>query len=197
MTSKWEKKSRTERRRLSRRHEKLLDFYFGEANFNKSKALALAGYRCPHDYLRLFDHPAIVEETKRRERAAREKFEVTHDRLVEELRRIAFANIYDYGRVDKDGNIFLDFSNVPAEVMAAIGTVTVETYMEGKGDEAREVKRVKVTPYNKLQAIDQLMRHTGLSKDKTSGAIADLAERLNAGLGRLGKLKEEGEDEKG
>ena len=77
----------------------------------------------------------------------------------------------------------------------AIGEVTVETYMEGKGEEAREVKRVRVKPWSKLAALDQLMRHAGLSKDKTNAALLDVAARLTAGLKRIGKDTEKGESD--
>ncbi len=197
MPGKWEKGVRTKRLRLSPRHRKLIDFYFGEANFFKSKAIRLAGYKSnAHDYTRVFDHPAVAEEVERRHREARERHKVTFDRVQNEIAKIAFSSIYDYATVTKDGNLIFDFSQLDAVTAAAIGEVTVESYMEGKGDEAREVKRVRVKPWSKLAALDQLMRHAGLSKDKTGAVLADVAARLGAGLKRIGKAgKEEKDDE--
>lgn len=201
MTSKWEKTVRTKRRRLHLRHEKLIDFYFGEANFNKSKALRLCGYACAHKYTRLFDHPAISEEVERRYKELRERHSVTFDRVRDEIARVAYSNIYDYASREKDakgaftGNLIFDFSALDAVTAASIGEVTIETYEEGKGEDAREVKRVRVKPWNKLAALDQLMRHAGLSKDKTGAALADVAGRLAAGLKRIGGKQKEESDE--
>ena len=201
MTSKWEKTVRTKRRRLHLRHEKLIDFYFGEANFNKSKALRLCGYACAHKYTRLFDHPAISEEIERRYAELRKRHEVTFERVRDEIARVAYTNIYDYATPAKDskgrftGDLIFDFAQLDAATAAAIGEVVVETYTEGKGDDAREVKRIRVKPWNKLVALEQLMRHAGLSKDKTGAALADVAGRLAAGLKRIGGKQKEESDE--
>lgn len=187
MPGKWEKGVRTRRRRLSLRHERLVDLYFGPANFCKSKALRMCGYAHPHKYTRLFDHPAVAEEIERRHREVRERHRVDFDRVQDEIAKIAFFSIYDVARLDEaTGDLLLDFRHLDAAAAAAIGEVTVEVYTEGSGDEAREVKRVRVKPWNKLDALDKLMRHGGLSKDKGDAALGDLAERLRAALSRVG-----------
>lgn len=191
MTSKWEKTARVKKQKLSPRHNQLVNYYFGVANFNKTSALRMAGYGSPHNYIRLFSHPRITEEVERRFRELREKYKVNYDRIIEEVAKIAFSNVLDYGMIDqKTGDILFDFKSADAATLAAIGEVTVETYTEGRGENAREVKRVRVKPWNKLTALDHLMKHTGASKDKGGEVLADLAGRLTAGLGRLGKKKE-------
>lgn len=192
MPGKWEKGVRTRPRRLSLRHEKLVDSYFGEANFCKTKALRMCGYAHAHKYTRLFDHPAIVEEIERRHRVLRERYKVDFDRVQEEIAKIAYSNIYDYatlalnGKGQPTGDLIFDFSQMDAVTAAAIGEVTVEVYTEGSGESAREVKRVRVKPWNKLDALEKLMRHGGLSKDKGDAALGDLAERLRSALSRVG-----------
>ena len=142
-----------------------------------------------------FTNPYSAEEAEieRRQRELRERHRVTFDRVRDEIARIAFSNVLDYATVG-DGELVFKFDDIDAATAAAIGEVTVETYMEGRGDEAREVKRVRVKPWSKLAALDQLMRHAGLSKDKTNAALLDVAARLTAGLKRIGK-KEEKDDE--
>lgn len=44
--------------------------------------------------------------------------------------------------------------------------MTVETFMDGKGDDAREVKRVKFKLADKRGALVELGRHHGIFKDK-------------------------------
>ena len=199
MPAKWEKhRVRRSPDGLSPRYRKLVDAYFGEANFNKSKAIRLAGYKSEgKKYTRVFDNPAIVKEVERRHRDIRERYKVDYNRISAEMARVAFSNIYDYAKVDENKDLVFDFSQLDAVTAAAIGEVTVETYVEGRGEAAREVKRVRVKPWNKMQALDQLMRHSGLSKDKASEAIVDLAARLRQGLGRVGRGDEDGDQSEG
>lgn len=180
------------RQRLSDKHRAVVNYYYGLANFNKTDALRRAGYKHPNHYLRVFNHPGIVEEMERRERLLRERYEVTYDNTIAEIAKIAFSNVLDMARVDeKTGDLLIDFSDAGAAQLAAVGEITVETYMEGRGDDAQEVKRVRVKPYNKLAALDALMRHAGISKDKTGEALSDLVARINAGRKRLGQETED------
>ena len=57
-------------------------------------------------------------------------------------------------------------------------------------DPGVETTEVRVKPHSKVTALDQLMRHAGLSKDKAAGALADLAERVLAGQRRIGRAPE-------
>lgn len=91
------------------------------------------------------------------------RFELTADRVLGEIAKIAYANMDDY--IDRtSGDPLLDFSpeRVTREQMAAVGELTVETYKEGRGDEAREVKRIKFKLHDKLNALDKAMRRLGL-----------------------------------
>ena len=204
MPGKWEKGVRTKRRSISLRHEQLVDLYFGIANFQKCKAMRLAGYKDPEGYCRVFDHPDIVREVDKRHRALRKRYKVSYARTVEEIAKVAYGNVADYADVDDEGNLVLTFTGADADVMATIGEVTTETtsHMEtGKDGKKHKVTvtKMKVKPYNKLSALDQLMRHAGLSKDKTSEAVtALLADRIRGAEARLGnetEAKKEDEDD--
>ncbi len=128
----------------------------------------------------------MAEEIERRHRKVREKYEVTYDRVLEEIAKIAYSNIADYMSINQStGEVEFDFSDADAAVLAGIGEIQVDTRIEGTGEDACEVKRIRVKPHNKSAALDMLMRHAGLSKDKASGALADLAERIAAGQKRL------------
>jgi phage terminase small subunit len=196
MTSAWEKTAPSKKRKLNPRHQRLIDFYFGPANFYKTRALRMAGYAKPDKYLRLFDHPQVSAEVERRYRELRERQAITYDNISQEIAKIAFASLLDYATVDRNtGDLLVDFRQAEAAHLAAIGEVTVETYVGGKGEAAREVKRVRVKPYNKLQALEMLMKHAGLSKDTSSDAAADLAGRIIAGQRRIAKKTGSDEEE--
>jgi phage terminase small subunit len=88
--------------------------------------------------------------------------ELTADMVVDELRKIAFANMAGYMKSTPGGNPYLDFSGLTDAQTAALSEVTVDTYSDGAGDDAREVKRVKFKLHDKLSALDKLGRHLGL-----------------------------------
>jgi phage terminase small subunit len=94
-----------------------------------------------------------------------EKHEVTADRIVRELALLGFANMLDYIRTTSEGDAYVDLSALTREQAAAISEVTVETYAEGKGDDAKDVKRVKFKLNDKRAALVDLGKHLGIFKE--------------------------------
>lgn len=91
---------------------------------------------------------------------------VTKTRIVDELAQIGFANMLDYLVIQPDGSTVVDLSNVTREQATAIAEVTTDTFMSGKGEDAREVKRVRIKLADKQPAIDKLIRLLGVYRDK-------------------------------
>ena len=103
--------------------------------------------------------------------------------LVAEAARIAFSNVQDIHKVIQTGNPM----EVTRDQAAAIESVQVDTYMEGRGENAREVKQVKVKMHDKLGAIDKLMRLNGMFKEDNrqlgegvADTLLDIAARVMA-----------------
>lgn len=90
-----------------------------------------------------------------------EKYDVSVNALVRELAFVAKANMGDYVRITPEGEPFVDLSTATPEMLAAIQSVTVEDVKEGRGPDAREIRKVKFTLHDKLSAIDKLMRKHG------------------------------------
>ena len=176
------------RNEISPRHMKVLDFYYGVANFNKDQALRLAEYPHPNSQHALFTFPAVKAEMKRREKKIRDKYDVSYERVTSELARVAYSSILDYATVDDDGQLVYDFSGTTADEMKALGEVTVveDVQYDEEGKKIGVKRKIKVKPWNKLSALDSLMRHAGLSKEKTpfEGA-ADLVTRIIAARERV------------
>ena len=84
------------------------------------------------------------------------------DAVVQELALLAYSNMLDYGQVQADGTMIVNLAGLTREQAASIGEMTVETYTDGAGDAAREVKRVKVKLIDKKGALELLGRHFGL-----------------------------------
>lgn len=79
--------------------------------------------------------------------------------VLEELSKLGRANMLDYMRTDKGGDPVLDFSALTRDQAAALSEVTVEDFMDGRGDDAREVRRVKFKLHDKRAALNDLGRH--------------------------------------
>jgi phage terminase small subunit len=88
--------------------------------------------------------------------------EIAAETSVRELAKLAHANMLDYVVVRGDGTACIDLSRITREQAAAIQEITVDEYMDGKGEDARLVKRVKVKLYDKRQALVDLGRHQGI-----------------------------------
>lgn len=159
--------------------------------YSKQQSMIKAGYApvTATQPWRLFELPQMVKYLEKR----REKMQLAgsrlEERVKEELAKLAFFNLGDVLRITEEGDLIYDFSEVTMDQMAAIGEVTVETYMEGKGKDAEEVKRLKVKPHDKKAALDSLARICGMFKDNTNITSngQSLEERLQAGRQRLGQ----------
>ena len=153
--------------KLSPRHREVVDYYFGASNFNKTDAIRRAGYAHPNKNNAIFNVPAVVAEVERRHELVRERYEVNYDRVVGELARIAFSSPLDFWEVDEDGKATIDLMNADADSLRAVGELKVRTYTEGRGEDARVVTETTLKPWNKNAALDSLMRHAGLSREKS------------------------------
>lgn len=96
----------------------------------------------------------------RKERADRTK--MTADEVVAELSKIARFNIKDITRVTSDGDGYVDLSLLTPEQGAALSSITVEDYVEGRGEDARSVKKVRVTAFDKNSSLLSLLKHHGV-----------------------------------
>lgn len=124
----------------------------------------------------------IAEAQKKRS----QRTEITQDAVLKELAKIGFANIGDMMRVTPDGDPFLDLSDLTPEQTAALSEVTVEDYMEGRGENAREVRRVKVKLWDKRAALVDMGKHLGMFKNlhehtgKNGGPIETVSREMTA-----------------
>jgi phage terminase small subunit len=103
-----------------------------------------------------------------------------------ELSHLGRSNMQDFAHISVSDNIVGDVQKLQREHAAAIQEITVETFMDGVGDDAREVKRVKFKLHDKRGALVDLGRHHKLFTEKLE--IDDkrgLAEKLTAARRRV------------
>jgi hypothetical protein len=84
---------------------------------------------------------------------------VRADRVLEELQVIAYSNLQDYTKIQADGSLVVDFSQVSREQMAAVKECVVEEFMDGRGEDAREVRRIRFKLHDKFPALEKLYQH--------------------------------------
>lgn len=131
-----------------------------------------AGYRARDAHVggaaagRLLGRVSILERVRELQTKAASRTEITIASVLQELAKIGFANMEAYFRSNTDGDPVLDFSNLTSEQKAALSEVTVETYLEGRGEDARTVKKVKFKLHDKRAALVDIGRHFGMFKEK-------------------------------
>jgi phage terminase small subunit len=153
---------------------------------NATQAAIRAGYSEATAYsqgqrlLKNVEVAAFIESAMA-ERA--ERTEITADRVLRELALIGFANMADYMSAGPDGDPFLDFSGLTRDQAAALAEVTVEDFKDGRGEDAREVRRIKFKLADKKGALVDIGRHLGMFKDKVEHSF-DLSPEAAEWLGQ-------------
>lgn len=91
--------------------------------------------------------------------------------VLEELSKIGRGSIHNYIAAGGDySNEVIDaLRDLTPEHAAAVQELTVETYMDGGGDDAREVKKVKLKLHDKRGALSELRRHYEPNKHELTG----------------------------
>ena len=93
-----------------------------------------------------------------------EREQVTPERIVSELASIAFSDLGDYFRLEGK-NASIDFSNVPLGATKALESITVDEYVEGRGENAETVRRIRVRLHDKRAALVDLAKTLGMFSD--------------------------------
>lgn len=182
--------------KLSRRYAQVVDNYYGPANMSKTDAMRMAGYSfADRHQSRIFNHPAVVAEMERREAEVRRRYDLSYERVMAELMKIAYSNPLDYWDVREDGSVKLNLAKANAHEMAAIGKIKVKTreLHDNEGNVIGTETTAEAEAWNKVAALEALIRHGGLSREKKDG-VDDLVDRLRAGRGRV-KLEIEVDDD--
>lgn len=105
--------------------------------------------------------------------------------VLQEIEKLGFSNMQDYMRFSEGGAAYIDFSGLTREQAAAIQEITVDEYVDGKGENAREVRKTKFKLADKRGALELLARHHKLLTDKLEvGADDDLLSILAEGRQR-------------
>ena len=82
--------------------------------------------------------------------------------MLRELALIGFSDMEAYIKFQKNGEVLFDWSALPPGATKVIHEITQETYVEGAGDDARQVKRTRFKLHGKIRALELLAKHLGM-----------------------------------
>lgn len=147
-------------------------------DLNSAAAIQRAGYKVKPQHAGKLGHrtlqsPAVQEYIAELTAERSKRTQITADRVLEEIAKVAFVNIADF--IDDDGRM-LPPGNINRENMATVQELTERVY---GGDENPIVER-KYKLNDKMNALEKLGKHLKLFTDKVEtevthkGSIADL-----------------------
>lgn len=169
---------------LSLKHQRFVAEYLVDKN--ATQAAIRAGYSkrtARQQGARLLTNAVIAAAVAEKAEKQVEKLEITAERVLRELALLGFANMEDYMRVGTDGDPYLDFSALSRDQAAALTEITVEDFKDGRGDDARDVRRVKFKLADKRAALVDLGRHLALFTDRVQhGADPALTEAITKAM---------------
>lgn len=157
-------------------------------DFHGTNAAIRAGYAATSARTaasRLLADPDIAAQIKAVVEGDLKKIEINRETWLAEVAKVGFFNMGDALHITGDGDPFIDLSKLTREQMAAIAEAEVHDYTEGRGDDARNVRKVKVKAHSKLGALDTIGKHFGFLKEKVEiSADTDFFEAMQAALAR-------------
>jgi len=146
---------------------------------HQTKAYIAAGYAAkgaPTNAARLIAKDHIQKALKLAEAEIRARLAPTVDRIIENLARMGFVGMSKFMRVDEFGNPSIDLSACTQSELDLVQEMTTETYVEGGGEAAREVKKVRIKLYDRMKALEKMGQHLGMFK----GAEEETVDALGA-----------------
>jgi phage terminase small subunit len=108
--------------------------------------------------------------------AGAEKAEIDVAKVLAELGKIAFANMQDYIGITSDGDPYVTLSAMTREQAAAVQQITVEDYKDGRGEDARDVRKITFKLADKRAALVDIGTHLKMFTQKVELTGKDGAE---------------------
>lgn len=152
---------------LTAKKRRFVDEYL--VDLNGTQAAIRTGYkptRARQTAERLLKEPDVAAAVTEAQAARSERTGITQDMVLQELAKIGFANMGNYLHATSGGDPYFDFAGLTEEQKAALVEVTVEDFVEGRGEDARNVRRVKFKLGDKRAALVDIGKHLGMFKER-------------------------------
>lgn len=150
--------------KLTPKQQRFVDEYL--INLNATQAAIKAGYSAKTAYAignENLSKPEIVAAISKAKAKRAAKTEITAERVLEELGRIAFANAGDFFNWGPDGITIRDKGDLTREQQSIVAEVAQTTTKYGGS--------VRVKLHDKMAALNLLAKHTGVDPNKVKLGI--------------------------
>ena len=138
-------------------------------DLNATQAAIRAGYSSKTADVqgpRLLGNVGIKAEIAAGQARIAAKLEISAEKVLSELAKLGFANMEDYVSTNGNGDPFVDLSSVDRDKWAAVQEVTIDEYTEGRGEDARDIKRIKFKLGDKRASLVDIGKHLGMFKER-------------------------------
>lgn len=95
------------------------------------------------------------------------QYDITTQKILGELRNLAFNGMSKFARQTEGGDLYLDFSACTEEELDALTELTVEEYTEGRAENQRNVKKNRIK-IDRVKALELLGKYKKMWTDKMS-----------------------------
>lgn len=144
--------------KLNPKQLRFVDEYL--VDLNATGAATRAGYSAKTAYQQgheLLKHPEIIAKLNERMRARAKRTEITQDRVLQEIARLAF---FDLRKLYDNQGAPLAMTQLDDDTAAAVAGLEISTADDG----AWTVRKYKLA--DKLRALQQCMDHLGMGKQR-------------------------------
>ena len=157
---------------------------------NATRAAKAAGYSektAQEQGSRLLSNVMVAAEIEQRTAKREQKLAITGEKVLQELALMGFARMDSYIGINESGHAYIDLSAIKqdSQLAAAIQEVTVDEYTEGKGEDAREVRRTKFKLADKRGSLELLGKHLKLWTDRHELKLDTLTELTDEQLAAI------------
>lgn len=163
------RKPSTKGSKLSLNHEHFCQVYIETGSATEAYLRAVAGDKTMNRYVagvcgcQLLKSPKIQARISTLYQPTLDRYEVTADKVVRELAKLAFSNLQDYMSVDSDGLPRLDLSAIDRDQAAAISEVTCEIIRTEREDgSSLPVLKAKIKLADKRASLVELGKLVGV-----------------------------------
>jgi phage terminase small subunit len=142
-------------------------------DWNATQAAIRAGYSpktAQQQSSRLLLNVVVQEALAEVMQTDAERCNVTVDQIIDETAKLAFVNMMDYLRIGTDGDPFVDLSALTRAQAAGLISFEVHDYKDGRGEDARDIRAVKIRMADKVRPLIELIRLLKPAADSGAGA---------------------------
>jgi phage terminase small subunit len=146
-------------KKLTSRQRRFVLAHAADPQHNGTKAALAAG--CPKTsahvmasrWLKNADVQDRVEQFLGR---VAQKYELSAEKVIQELSKLAFANMADYVEINQEGIAFLSLSEITRDQAAAIQEIEIENCTRGNTKDANACRTLRVTLSHKVRCLELL-----------------------------------------